>query len=130
MESGIDDKISCLARPRLADGALLVLLVVLTVLSPRLIPAGLAGETILVRTSESVYEISLKDEGPHSIKGPLGEAVLMVRDGKAWLQNAPCPFKICEAMGPVSRSGDVILCLPNRIHIRVAGSEGVDAVSR
>ena len=117
-------------RPRLADGVLLVLLVALTFISPRLIPAGPTGDTLLVRTSGSVFEVDLTDEGPHPIDGPLGQAVLMVRDGKAWLQNAPCPLKICERMGPIDESGEVILCLPNRIHIQVAGSEGVDAISR
>ena len=112
------------------DAALLLILVAFTVLSHRLFPAGHTGETLHIRTSGSFYEISLEDEGEHTIKGPLGRAVLVVRDGKAWLRNAPCPLKICEGMGPVSRSGEVILCLPNRIQIRVAGSGGVDAISR
>ena len=62
--------------------------------------------------------------------GPLGKAVIVVGDGRARLENAPCPLKICEAMGPVEKAGDVIICLPNRIYIRVEGKEEVDAVSR
>jgi hypothetical protein len=109
---------------------LLVLLAAVTILSPKLIPAGVAGDTLVIRTSDSVYEINLEDERSHVIDGHMGKAILVIRDGKASLSNAPCPLKICEAMGPISRSGDVILCLPNRIYIRVAGSEEVDAVSR
>jgi len=102
----------------------------LTVFLPRLIPAGTAGDTLLVRTGGSVFEILLEADGTYPVKGPLGEAVIMVRDGKAWLQNSPCPLKICEAMGPIREAGDIILCLPNRIHISVRGKEEVDAVSR
>lgn len=130
MRSEIGTRSIRLTRPRWADGVLLVLLIALTFLSPRLIPAGPKGDTLVVRTSGSVFEVDLTDEGPHPIDGPLGEAVLMVRDGKAWLQNAPCPLKICEGMGPIDESGEIILCLPNRIHIQVAGSGGVDAISR
>lgn len=130
MESSIRDTSQNLLRPRFADGALFILLLVLTVLSPGLIPAGIAGDTLVIKTTYSTYEISLKEEGSHVIEGPLGQAILVVKDGKAFLRNAPCPLKICEAMGPVSRSGDIILCLPNRIYIKVAGREVVDAVSR
>jgi len=130
LESEIINKSTRLTRLRLADGALLFLLVALTVLSPRLIPAGTAGDTLLVRTGGSVFEIFLEADGTYPVKGPLGEAVIMVRDGKAWLLNSPCPLKICEAMGPIREAGDIILCLPNRIHISVRGKEEVDAVSR
>jgi hypothetical protein len=119
-----------LTRPRLADGALLVLLAVLTIFSPRFIPAGTLGDILTIKTSDSVYEINLKDEGAYTIDGYLGRAVLVIKDGEARLQSAPCPLKICEAMGPISRSGEVILCLPNRIYIRMNGREIVDAVSR
>ena len=112
------------------DAALLLVLVALTAVSLRLVPVGPAGDALVIRTSGSVYEISFEDEGEHSINGPLGQAVLVVRDGKAWLQNAPCPLKICEGMGPISKAGELILCLPNRIHIRVTGGDEVDAVSR
>jgi hypothetical protein len=117
-------------RPRFADGVLLAFLLTLTILSLKLIPSGVEGSSLTVKTSDTVYEISLEDEAVHTIEGPLGEAALVVRDGEATLRNAPCPLKICEAMGPISRSGEVILCLPNRIYIRVVGREEVDAVSR
>ena len=130
MKPGIKDNVLPLTRPRVADGFLLVFLIVLTFLSPRLIPAGPVGDTLLVRTPATVFEVGLSEEGTYPVEGPLGEAVLEVREGKAWLRNAPCPLKICEGMGPVDESGEIILCLPNRIHIEVTGSGGVDAVSR
>lgn len=118
------------SRPRIADGILLVLLIVLTALSPRFLPAGTVGEMITVRTFDSLTEISLSDDGRHPVSGPLGTAFLVVEKGRAHIENAPCPLKICEAMGPIERSGQVIVCLPNRIVARVQGPEDVDAVSR
>jgi hypothetical protein len=112
------------------DAALLLVLAALTAFSLRLIPVGSDGDTLIVRTYESMYGISLKDEGEYPVQGTLGQAVLVVRDGEAWLRNAPCPLKICEGMGPVSKAGEIILCLPNRIQILVSGEVDVDAVSR
>ena len=126
MESGIEIK----NRPRLADGILLVLLISLTVFSPRFLPAGSVGELLTVRTPASITEIPLNVDGRHPVSGPLGTAFLVVQKGRAHLENAPCPLKICEAMGSIDRGGQVIVCLPNRIVIKVSGPEEVDAVSR
>ena len=122
--------ITPLSRPRIADGLLLVLLIILTALSPRFLPAGSIGELIAVKTPDSITEISLKVDGRHPVSGPLGTAWLVVEKGRAHLENAPCPLKICETMGPIEKSGEVIVCLPNRIFVKVSGPEEMDAVSR
>jgi hypothetical protein len=128
MESGI--KLKNLSRPRIADGLLLVLLIILTALSPRFLPAGVVGNMLTIRTPDSNTEISLGIDDRRPVSGPLGTAFLVVEDGRAHLENAPCPLKICEAMGPINRSGQVIVCLPNRIVVKVSGPEEVDAISR
>lgn len=112
------------------DALLFAALVALTVLSPRLIPAGAAGSALTVQTEGGVVEVSLLEDGVYPVPGPLGEAHLVVAGGRARLENAPCPLKLCEAMGPVSRAGQVIVCLPNRIAVTVQGLGEVDAVSR
>lgn len=122
--------IASFSRPRFSDGVLLLLLVALTALSPRFLPAGSIGERLTVTAMDSVTEIPLGVDGRHQVSGPLGAAVLVVEKGRAHLENAPCPLKICEAMGAIERSGQVIVCLPNRIVVKVQGPEEVDAVSR
>ena len=117
-------------RPRIADGILLVLLVVLTAFTPRFLPAGTAGEMLSVQTLDLTTEIPLEVDGRYPVTGPLGKAWLIVEKGHAHLENAPCPLKICEAMGPIDRSGELIVCLPNRIVVKITGPEEVDAVSR
>jgi len=126
LESGIEIK----NRPRIADGILLVLLILLTAFSPRFLPASTAGELLTVRTPGSITEIPLNIDSRNPVSGPLGTAFLVVQKGRAHLENAPCPLKICEAMGDIDRSGEVIVCLPNRIVVRVSGPEEVDAISR
>lgn len=122
--------IAPLSRLRFADGVLLLLLAALTALSPRFLPAGAIGEQLTVTAMDSVAEIPLGVDGRYQIPGPLGPAILVVENGHAHLENAPCPLKICEAMGSIERSGQVIVCLPNRIVVKVQGPEEVDAVSR
>ncbi|UCG38465.1 MAG: NusG domain II-containing protein [bacterium] len=117
-------------RPRITDGALLVLLAVFTAVSPRLLPAGAVGDRVLVQAGGKEWGVPLLEDGRREVPGPLGPAVLVVESGSARLQNAPCPLKICERMGPIRRAGEVIVCLPNRIVVKVPGREVVDAVTR
>ena len=117
-------------KPKILDGLVLILLIAFTIISPRLLPASVAGQMLVISTPSQVFEISLKNDGRYAVSGPLGEASLVVREGKADLVNAPCPLKICEGMGPISEIGQVIVCLPNRISVRVAGEGEVDAVTR
>ncbi len=57
---------------------------------------------------------------------------LVIAQGEAWMQWADCPDQICVEHRPISREGEEIVCLPNRIVVRVTGGDGpkTDAVAR
>ena len=50
-----------------------------------------------------------------------GSNILVVENGEAWVSEANCPDKICMGMGKISRNGEFIACLPNRLLIVVEG---------
>ena len=59
---------------------------------------------------------------------PLSDgSVVAIRDGAVSLQSATCPDRLCQGMGPISRGGESILCLPNRISIVIVAEE-VDGI--
>ena len=47
------------------------------------------------------------------------ENVLVIRGGKACVESATCPDGICADHHPVSREGETIVCLPNRMIVTV-----------
>ena len=57
--------------------------------------------------------------------------VVEVKDGAISVTKADCPDKICQNHRAVSKSGESIICLPNRVIVTVRG-EGreVDGVAR
>lgn len=59
---------------------------------------------------------------------------LVIADGKAWMQWADCPDQICVEHAAISHEGEEIVCLPNRIVVRIVDSGGkeqsLDAVAR
>lgn len=44
---------------------------------------------------------------------------LIIKDGKAYVETATCPDKICVDHRPIFRDGESIICLPNEVVISV-----------
>ena len=59
----------------------------------------------------------LSADGTFPLNG--GSNILVVSGGEAWVSEANCPDKICMGMGKISRSGEFIACMPNRVLIIV-----------
>lgn len=52
--------------------------------------------------------------------------MLEISGGTAAVTDANCGDRTCVGMGPVSREGETIVCLPHRLVIRVEGGGGPD----
>lgn len=82
------------------------------------------------------YSISKSDnEGIHSFRFDGGEGALEIKDGKVRLLPMPrklCPEAICSNTGWIEKAPQTIICLPNKLIVSFAKSDGmskVDAVS-
>ncbi|MBR5406472.1 MAG: NusG domain II-containing protein [Lachnospiraceae bacterium] len=78
-------------------------------------------------------EYILTDDREVEIKGYNGGSnILIIKDGAAYMREASCPDKLCIHQGKISRSGQAIVCLPNRVVIKINDSEGgdYDAITR
>ncbi len=51
---------------------------------------------------------------------------LIIHDGKAYVETASCPDKICVNHRPIFRDGESIVCLPNGIVITVKTTDNLD----
>lgn len=63
------------------------------------------------------------EEGRYEIQGPLGSTFVVVSAGGARVESSPCPHKVCVGMGTISRPGEVIVCVPNGVVVRVLGQD-------
>ncbi len=52
-----------------------------------------------------------------------GKCTLSVSDGCAKMTYADCSAHICTAHAPIRYGGEAIVCLPNRVSVRVIGDE-------
>ncbi len=82
------------------------------------------GATVVVSVDgKEVASFPLDEDTVYNIGGYHGgENILEVKDGKAHLTDASCPDKLCVSMGYINKSGQSIICLPNKVVIEIKGN--------
>ena len=48
-----------------------------------------------------------------------GELIVCITHGQAYVSESTCPDKTCIKSGKINRSGQLIICAPNRVMLRV-----------
>lgn len=86
------------------------------------------GKHVVVEVDGShVLELSLDKNVIKTVSGPLGETVIAVDNGKARVTESACPHHYCVRMGHISRTGEVIICVPNRVVVKIQGGSEEDS---
>ena len=86
---------------------------------------------VVMTGGRRVLRVALDEDRDIHVQGPLGETRIEVRGGQVWVSEAPCPHHICMKMGKIRYSQEVIVCVPNRVVIRIEGasSEDIDGMT-
>ena len=66
-----------------------------------------------------IAEYSLSDDGEYQLLD--GDVLLVIKNGKVFIQYSDCPDKICEKTGQIHRAGERIVCLPNKLTVIIRG---------
>lgn len=89
-----------------------------------------SGDTVKVTVDAKPYGIYSLSEDiiEEIISGDNGEErnLLVIKDGKAYVESASCPDGICSAHRPIFRNGESIVCLPNKVVITVITADTQD----
>lgn len=89
------------------------------------------GQTCaVVKGDEVVGRLDLSRDTSLLIEGPIGRTRLVVIGGEVQIAEAPCPDQLCRRMGRISRSGEALICLPNRVLLYIEGDGDLDAITR
>ncbi len=61
-----------------------------------------------------------------------GKNTVCIKDRKVFMISASCPDRLCMHQGRISGEGRMIVCLPNRVLIKIRGVDerGYDAVTQ
>lgn len=89
------------------------------------------GETAIVEVNgHEVMKISLLENRDYTVEGFRGKSSISVRDGQISMIDSDCPDKLCVKMGWISNNDTSVICLPNRVVIRITGTGSFDTISK
>jgi hypothetical protein len=102
----------------------------------------LTAQTKAVREEAGMIEVKVggvqallvdrEEQGVREVTGPLGVTKLEFSKGRVRVLSSPCPLKIGVRAGWIERPGELLVCLPNEVVVRISGRRAgdPDAVSR
>lgn len=80
----------------------------------------------------SALILDLARNGIVDFAGPRGVTRIEVRDRRVRVLSSPCPLQICRHGGWIAAAGELLVCLPNQVVVKLPGrrADAPDAVSR
>ena len=87
------------------------------------------GDTVIVRVDGTVFgEYPLSVDREVEILTERGRNLLVIKGGRADITDASCPDGICSSHRAVSRDGESIICLPNKVVIEIDAKGKADGI--
>ena len=92
---------------------------------------GKSREAVVEYRGETVCVIDLDKvagEYTFTVNGDLEVVIGVSPEGIRFVESG-CPGKLCVRSGAINRKGQVSVCLPAGVSVRIRGSEGYDGVT-
>ncbi|MCL2833799.1 MAG: NusG domain II-containing protein [Treponema sp.] len=78
---------------------------------------------VLIKSADQNWIFPLDAEETITASGPIGNTVIRIHNGEAWIESSPCANQTCVAAGHISRQGVWTACLPNNVFLMIEGSD-------
>lgn len=84
---------------------------------------------VIYQNGERVKELSLDRQEEYTVTG-VYQNLVRIENGQVAVIESNCPGEDCVHRGWIQQAGQSIVCLPNRMEIRIEGESEVDFVMR
>ena len=116
-----------------ADIILLVVLVVVGIASSVYFAVSRsAGERVIIESDGELYaRYSLNEDQRIEVKNGNKVNIVVIEGGEVYVEEASCKNQVCVDTGRIDQAGESIICLPNKLVVRIEGKgdKKYDAVS-
>ncbi len=107
------------------------LLIILIILGIRFIFRNKNNKVAIVYyENKIVSKIDLSINNEYTVDGYNGKVYMEVKDNKIRVKEEVSPKHICSYQGFISETYETIVCLPNKIIIKIEANEELDTVVR
>ena len=109
---------------KIGDIFVILLAIAICVFSILSLSTTIQGDTILtIESPEGVWKYPLDKDRTYEIPGENGISIIGIKEGDAFFIDSACPNHTCVLTPPISKGGEWIGCLPNRVFIRIEGEQ-------
>lgn len=115
---------------RFRDALILLLIIAALFIFYALLPESGGGTAVILHDGGVIAEIPLNRSGEY-VFPQVPDMVFTAWDGSVSVTESSCGDKTCVRTGKISRQGEAIICVPNKIVVEIKGNteeSGVDAV--
>ena len=78
--------------------------------------------------NKEILKVDLIINKEYIVNGYNGDVKIIVKDNKIKVESENSPLNLCSKQGYIESSNEVIVCLPNKIVIKIEDSEKIDGV--
>lgn len=73
-------------------------------------------------------DLSLAGENEYKVMGYNGKMIIKTKDRKIKVEEENSPLHLCSKQGWIENSYEVIVCLPNKVVVKIQDQEEIDTV--
>lgn len=93
------------------------------------------GNIVIVSVSGEIYgKYPLNENRIIDVNENKGHNRIVINDGKVYMEEADCPDKYCVSQGKISKTGEIIVCLPHKLSVEIKNqseaTDEIDAVAK
>lgn len=87
------------------------------------------NEAIVYYDNKEILKIdlTLSGEREYTVKGYNGDVVILTSEGRVKVIEENSPYHLCSKQGFIKESYESIVCLPNKITIKIVSATNIDA---
>lgn len=85
-------------------------------------------QAIVYYENKEVLKVNLNENKEYKVDGYNGEVIIIVNNGKIKVDQEKSPLHLCSKQGYISKTYETIVCLPNKISIKIVGNEELDTI--
>lgn len=88
------------------------------------------SKAIVYYENKEVLSVDLSINNKYTVTGYNGDVNLEVIDGKIRVTDEISPLHLCSHQGFISKSYESIICLPNKVVVKIEDSDEIDTIVR
>jgi len=109
---------------------ILMIIFIVTILLTliHLIPTKEATKALVYYDNHLIKTINLTKDHTYAVEGLNGTIDIEVKNKKIRVTSETSPKHLCSKQGWISKSNQSIICLPNKIVIKITGEQNLDTI--